>query len=412
MSFPSIAIVGAGPAGLTLARILQINAVECVVFDPDETRSSRTQGGMLDLHEDSGQLALREACLFDEFEKHCRQDAEAMKLVKFDGRVVWDENDLTFQERYGKHLRNRPEIDRAVLRDILIDSLKPGVIQWNKKVVKLVESENNKHTLVFSDGDRKEFDIVIGADGAWSRVRSIITDEQPYYSGITVVEMRADDVSISRPWLSDFVGEGTLFMFDQGRFLSLQKNGNDSIRIYVGLRKPESWSTDSGIDWTDHESVRESLNLNYFADCHENFKRAIAESTDDLTLRKLYMLPVGFKWEAHHGVTLLGDAAHLMTPFAGVGVNVALTDAMCLAKALLKWNIELSRGQFEYIDMAIREYEEPMFERAKIYMEKTMVGLNLHFSADGIDQRVKHMRKVLDAREKSLFSNSPDKTSK
>ena len=104
------------------------------------------------------------------------------------------------------------------------------------------------------------------------------------------------------------------------------------------------------------------------------------------------MLPLGFKWKPHAGVTLLGDAAHLMTPFAGVGVNVALADALSLARALLKRKAAPEPHLKRSLAEALQEYEGPMFERAKENMNKTWVGLNNHFSADGIEERVRRLQ--------------------
>ena len=124
MSVPRIAIIGAGPGGLTLARILQHNGIQCTIFELDQDRTTRDQGGIVDLHPESGQLALREAGLFEDFLKHSVPAAEAMKLIKSDGRIFWDENDINNVET--GHSRNRPEIDRATLRDILLDSIQPA----------------------------------------------------------------------------------------------------------------------------------------------------------------------------------------------------------------------------------------------------------------------------------------------
>ncbi|OBT66058.1 hypothetical protein VE03_03187 [Pseudogymnoascus sp. 23342-1-I1] len=392
MPAPRIAIIGAGPGGLTLARLLQHNGIQCTIFELDQERSSRNQGGMVDLHAGTGQLALREAGLWTEFEKNARPEAEAMKLIKSDGTVIWDENDME-SVKTSQVSRDRPEIDRAVLRDILLDSIQPGSIQWNRKLVRVEPLEDHTFNLHFTDSSEHGFDLVVGADGAWSKVRPLLTDREPFYSGISIIELEAKEASVNKPWLSNFTGLGSCFMFDEGRALICQQNGNDTIRVYAGVRQSETWIKECGIDWEQQDLARKNLAELYFGDCHEDLKRVIAhEATDGLIPRPLYMLPVGLIWEPRPGVTLLGDAAHLMTPFAGVGVNIALADALDLARALVK-----RKGAFESdlqgaIGDATKEYEGPMFERSKENMEKTSTGLQLHFSADGIDHRVKRLR--------------------
>ena len=182
-------------------------------------------------------------------------------------------------------------------------------------------------------------------------------------------------------------------MFDEGRALVCQQNGNDSIRVYAAVRQPETWLKDCGINWEKQDTARALLTKRYFGDCHADIRRVIeAEASDGLIPRPLYMLPVGLTWQARPGVTLLGDAAHLMTPFAGVGVNVAMADALDLAKALLKNKEAFEDDLSGSLKDALQEYETLMFKRAKENMEKTWIGLQNHFSATGIDERVKRLR--------------------
>ena len=192
---PHTAVIGAGPGGLTLARILQHNGMHCTVFELDKDRSARDQGGIVDLHPQSGQLALREAGLLRMFQEQSLPAAEAMKLIKSDGTVCWDENNMKGVDT--SHTRDRPEIDRSALRDILLDSIKPSSIEWNKKLVCVEPSETSedKYDIYFTDGVERDFDLVVGADGAWSKVRPLLTDQQPLYSGITIIEMHAKEVS-------------------------------------------------------------------------------------------------------------------------------------------------------------------------------------------------------------------------
>jgi 2-polyprenyl-6-methoxyphenol hydroxylase-like FAD-dependent oxidoreductase len=365
--------------------------MKCTIFELDKDRTAREQGGMIDLHANSGQLALHEAGLFEEFLKHSLPAAESQKLIKSDGRIMWDENNTKNPETGPS--RNRPEIDRSTLRDILLDSIQPGSIQWNRKLVRVepINDAKHKYNLHFIDGAEEGFDLVVGADGAWSKVRPLLTDQLPFYSGISGIELKAFNVSEKKQWLSEFTGRGSCFMFDKGRAVVCQHNGNDTIRVYVAVRQPETWVKDCGIDWEQPDAARAILAERYYGDCHEDIKRVIIEASDGLIPRPLYMLPVGFRWSPRPGVTLLGDAAHLMTPFAGVGVNVALADALGLARALLKRKDSFEAGLYGNIADALQEYEGPMFERAKENMEKTMVGLKFHFSADGIEHRVRRL---------------------
>jgi 2-polyprenyl-6-methoxyphenol hydroxylase-like FAD-dependent oxidoreductase len=375
---PKIAIIGAGPAGLLLARLLQINNIPATVFEREPNFDSRDQGGTIDLHERGGQLALREAGLIEEFKRLSRPEAEVVKLLKFDGTVIADEN--VSRTRRAEEYSGRPEIDRVVLRGLLLESLRPGTVVWGRNLRSVEKSPKASGTydLHFADGVVEErVDLVVGADGAWSKVRPLLTEQKPFYSSVTTIELWATEVDEQHPWLSTHVGKGSCFMFDEGRAIMSQVNGNNSIRTYAAVREPETWLTDCGIDWTKPDEAREALIQKHFADCAEDVKRVIRESVDGLIPRQLYMLPIGLKWESQPGVTLVGDAAHLMTPFAGVGVNLALLDSLDLAKAVV------AAEKQEPLADAIKEYEAQMFKRAEQFARKTWAGLENHFSATG-----------------------------
>jgi 2-polyprenyl-6-methoxyphenol hydroxylase-like FAD-dependent oxidoreductase len=387
MSSLRIAIIGGGPAGLTLARLLQINNTLCTVFELDTQAVSRDQGGTVDLHPRGGQLALKHAGLTDEFKKYSRPEGEAMKLLKYDGRVVFDEN-IEGNNRPEEYA-DRPEIDRMKLRQLLFQSLEPGTVVWAKKLQCVEKSKTNpgQYDLQFEDGREEGFDLVVGADGAWSKVRSYLTSQQPYYSGVTAIELWATEFDKKHQWLSDFVGAGNCFMFDEGRAIQCQKLGNNSIRVYAGVRQPESWLENCGIDWSQPEKARKELVKQYYADCGEDLKRAVLDANDKLVPRKMWTLPVGYRWKSEGRVTLIGDAAHLMTPYAGVGVNLAMIDSLDLAKAIIGCD-----GDSSNIPGAIKAFEDEMLTRAEQFAKKTYKGLIGHFSANGCEELLERLK--------------------
>lgn len=238
-----------------------------------------------------------------------------MKLVDSNGNVLADENVDGNQRAVDDS--NKPEVDRTALRDLLLDSLEPGTVHWSHKVQLIEATTSGWHEIHFTDGTiYSGVHLLVGADGAFSKVRPLVTDVQPFYSGITMVGQWATNVSTTHPWLSEYVGAGSLMMFDEGRAVICQRQSGDSIRTYAGLRKPLSWSKECGIDWNDHAAVRKAFAEDYFGDCGDDIKRLISECDDRLDMRHLWMLPVGLRWQSKPGVTLVGDAAHLMTPFA------------------------------------------------------------------------------------------------
>ncbi|KAF8428556.1 hypothetical protein EV426DRAFT_584819 [Tirmania nivea] len=401
-SRPKIAIIGAGPGGLTVARLLQLGNVPFTLYDREGGPAERSQGGTLDLHPESGQLALRVAGLYEEFTKRARFEGDCMKLVANDGTVLLDDgNQLKDDQKPSEDPRDppeRPEIDRSQLREILLNSLEEGTVHWGYKLCKVeahapaTKGENETYTLHFTycEGDIIEgpFDIVIGADGARSNVRPLLSTEKPFYSGISMVELWALDVDNRSPWLSTYVGAGSVFMYDQGRAIFAQRNGNGSIRVYACVQQPESWFDDSGINWKSPAKAREQLVDGYFSDCGDDIKRLILDSCDKVVLRRLDMLPIGMSWEHRGGLTLLGDAAHLMTPFAGEGVNSAMHDALDLANAIVH-ALKLGKGLVG-ISEDIASYEKVMFARSQEGAQGTWDSLSrICFVRDGAEAFLK-----------------------
>ena len=387
-----IALIGAGPTSLTLGAILHRHNIPFTIFEA--STELRHQGGTLDLHPQTGQQALREAGLWDEFVKHARPESDCLKLVDLEaGEVLWDENagdgDHGEEKSVEDSLKGRPEIDREWLIRITYGALPEGSVKWGRKLSSIAPRADDatKHNLHFADGSIEEdFDLVVGGDGAWSKVRNLLTDVKPQYSGISAIELWHNDIK-SDTWLLDYVGAGSLFSFAEGSAVMSQRQGDGSLRTYACLRVPETFISDCGIDWSDKDAALEQFIGRHFSHVSSDLKRVLTLSRDKLTPRALFELPIGFSYTHQAGVTLIGDAAHLMTPFAGEGVNVGMTDALVLGREI----VASCEGK-KTLDEAIVAYEEELWPRARKFMEKTAKGKERHFKAGGSKEMADMLR--------------------
>ncbi|WP_369214022.1 FAD-dependent oxidoreductase [Streptomyces flavofungini] len=337
----TIAIVGAGMGGLALARMLHINGIDAVVHEREESREARGQGGMLDIH--SGQRALREAGLIDQFLAIARGEGQDMRLLQPDGTLLHQEDTPDDAPLA------RPEVDRADLRDLLLDYLPHGMVRWGQAY----ESADNG-LLRLSDGSSAPYDLLVGADGANSRVRTLLTDARPGHLGQNVVEIGIPDIDRTHPDLAAMVGRGNYWVLGDGLSLAAQRNGDGRVRIGLSFyRTGEDWFATSGIPFDDPAAARARL-IELLPGWHPRFTALIAACDDTIVPRAITALPAGLTWPSTPGVTLVGDAAHLMPP-VGEGANMALLDGASLGLALAA-----HRDDFP---AAVREYEREMFER-------------------------------------------------
>jgi 2-polyprenyl-6-methoxyphenol hydroxylase-like FAD-dependent oxidoreductase len=337
----TIAIVGAGPGGLTLARVLHVNGIDAVVYEREPSRDARGQGGMLDIH--SGQRALREAGLIDQFYAIARGEGQDMRLLKPDGTLLLQEDTPEDAPLL------RPEVDRADLRDLLLDSLPEHAVRWGHAY----ESADNG-VLHFADGSSATYDLLVGADGANSRVRALLTDARPAHIGQNAVELCIPDIDRTHPDLAAMVGRGNYWVLGNGLSLAAQRNGDGRVRIGISFYNTgEDWFATSGIPFDDPAAARARL-IDMLTGWDARFIALIAACDDTIVPRSLTILPVGLTWPSAPNVTLLGDAAHLMPP-VGEGANMAMLDGALLALALA--------AHPDDFPAAIKEYESEMFER-------------------------------------------------
>ncbi|WP_392972467.1 FAD-dependent oxidoreductase [Streptomyces sp. LN245] len=344
---PRIAVVGAGPGGLTCARILQRHGISVTVYDHEAGPEARNQGGTLDLHEDNGQIALREAGLLDDFFRLCRPEGQEMRQLDHATGTIG------FHHLPGEGERFKPEIDRGQLRDLLLNSLQPRTVRWGHTLHSVGGPSQGPRLLHFTDGASVEADLVIGADGAWSKVRRVLSDATPRYTGISFLEAWFHDVDNRHPDLAELVGRGSAAAGDGERGLFAQRNSGDHIRVYVIQRVPVDWITAGGLAPQDTDGIRAVL-LDRYRDWSPRLRQMLRDNDGLYIDRPLYALPVPHTWEQNPTVTLLGDAAHLMPPL-GVGVNLAMLDACELALAL---------AHHDTIDDAVQAYEKTMLPRS------------------------------------------------
>jgi len=378
------------------------------VYEHDTAIDSRDQGGSLDMHQDSGQVALKAAQLLDAFmADYARAEGQETKITDSKGTIHYfeDENQQRQQvqgnsgelqkeeEQAVSKTYSKPEVDRLQLKKLLLESLKPGTVQWNKHLERIAkldkEQEHELFNLTFKDGTTATANFVVGADGCWSKVRQLIAPSvvKPMYTGVTFVESRLISASAS-PYINSLVGQGMAFCIENNRGFIAQRNSSSddksssTIRVYTAqrcdLEKAEMLTNLS----SDQETLKYNL-LENFNDWSPQLLEMISKSSCNLIVRPLYAFPADQEpWNTIKGVTIIGDAAHVMSIFAGAGANLAMMDALDLADCFIAEGMKKETQA---------SFEQKMLQRSNEAAQDTINGLNACLSLEAPHSLIKLM---------------------
>lgn len=349
-----IAIVGGGPGGLTLARLLQLKGANVKVYERDLNKHARVQGSPLDMHEESGWAALRKADLIDEFKKNIRQGADKKVIVNEHADIIFSDHETTLAEGPGNEPA-WPEIDRGALRKIFLESLQPATVVWDSHFVSM-EAQNDGWLLHFKNGTSAYAYLVIAADGSNSKIRPYITNIKAFYSGVTMVEINIDDAEKTTPHIYALLNGGKIMAFGNGKCLLGGQKGIGGLGFYASFKPDENWATNSGLDYADKIQVLAWFKKEY-AEWSDIWYELFENATMPVIPRPIYCMPLEQTWESLPNLTLLGDAAHVMPPFAGEGANTSMFDALELSECL-------TSGKYYTLKDAIASYEVSMRKRA------------------------------------------------
>ena len=329
-----VVIIGAGLTGLTLAAALGRSGITCEVYER-ATEFTHIGAGI--------QLAPNAVRLLRDLGL---DPAAAAGAVRSNGVEVrhWRDGDVASWMPLGddcEQLFGAPYylMHRADLHRALVDLAPAGAVQRGRTCVEVAEQDHGAQ-VALADGCRITADVVVGADGVGSMVRSLRTTSRPSYSGQTVY--RGLIPSSRSPFVPD-EPKSVMWVGEKRHFICYPVAGGELINI-VAVTADEQWAPES---WSMPADVQEAQAA--FAGWDASVRELIG-AADPLTKWGLHVHDSDFSWSGRF-VTVAGDAAHPMLPFLAQGANQGIEDAVTLASCL-------TRVPVDGIPSALARYEQ------------------------------------------------------
>jgi len=382
-----VVIIGGGIGGLTLAQGLKKSGVSVAVYERDRTRTDRVQGYRVHINS-TGSLALHEclpAPLFETFTRTCGRPTDGFRFVTEQMKVLLALDRLNAPSRFGGDgVAQQRSVSRITLRQVLLSGLE-DTVHFGKTFVRYEESPLGRIVTHFEDGSMAEGDVLVAADGGGSRVRrQLLPHAERIDTGIAAIAgkvfLNDENCRLIAPELRKALtlasgwGGYSLFValqeIDGSAINGIGGNDEsaaagahfDNSRGYLmwafGARREKLGLDGGNIERMSGEELRNTaLRVMTQQSWDERF-RALVRLADADTINAIAIrtsVPIA-AWQTQC-VTLLGDAIHAMTPYRGIGANVALKDAVRLCRALTMAN----RAERPVID-AIHGYETDMID--------------------------------------------------
>ena len=271
-----------------------------------------------------------------------------------------------------------PEIDRKDLRQLLLDSLAPDTVAWGHVVQEVHREADERWRLDIRGQAPVIADFVVGADGIGSKVRHRLTSVQPVYTGVNMIAANIREDLWRDSEIDKILGEGSVMFAGGRKTVFVQRCNHDLILLYISMHVAESWPKSAGFTLDDKPAMMAAIGEAY-SDWSPQLMSMLTQVQDNFHIWPNSVLPPEYRWETQLGLTMLGDASHVMPPYTGKGVNLAMLDALELADAL-------TDAPGRDVTAAVAAFEARMQKRtsretgACLVIGRQMYGFDLDFS--------------------------------